>query len=93
MTPGKSASPRSEKRIKCTITVIHLKVSAVLVREADNAFDANAVRIEIGSRRAGYLSREMALQYREALGESAGQCSAKIVGGFDWTMAPWRTLA
>ena len=42
-----------------------------------------AVRIEIESLSVGYLSREMALQYREALGESVGQCSAKIVGGFE----------
>lgn len=60
-----------------------LKVSAVLVPEDDNAFDPNAVRVEIGSRRVGYLAREMALQYREALGGSSGQCGAKIVGGFE----------
>jgi hypothetical protein len=59
------------------------KVVAALVPEDDNAFDSNAVRIEIGSHTVGYLSQEMALQYREALGESIGQCSAKIVGGFE----------
>jgi hypothetical protein len=60
-----------------------IKVSAALVPEDDNAFDPNAVRIEIESRGVGYLPREMALQYRAALGESSGQCSAKIVGGFE----------
>lgn len=60
-----------------------IKVSAALVPEDDNAFDPNAVRIEIESRGVGYLQREMALEYRAALGESTGQCSAKIVGGFE----------
>lgn len=58
-------------------------VVAVLVPENDNAIDRNAVRIEIDSHIVGYLSREMAFQYREALGESIGRCSAKIVGGFE----------
>jgi hypothetical protein len=60
-----------------------IKVSATIVPEDDNAFDANAVRIEIESYVVGYLPRAMALQYRVALGESIGQCSAKIVGGFE----------
>jgi hypothetical protein len=60
-----------------------IKVSAVLVPEDDNAFDINAVRIDIESRGVGYLPRELALQYRAALGESAGQCIAKILGGFE----------
>ncbi|MFG3592267.1 hypothetical protein [Bradyrhizobium sp. RDI18] len=60
-----------------------IKVAAVLVPEDDNAFDTNAVRIEIESRGVGYLPREMAQQYRAAMGESIGQCSAKIVGGFE----------
>ncbi|QHO76287.1 hypothetical protein ACH79_30470 [Bradyrhizobium sp. CCBAU 051011] len=60
-----------------------IKVSAALVPENDNAADPNAVRVEIESRGVGYLPREMALEYRAALGESSGQCSAKIVGGFE----------
>jgi hypothetical protein len=59
------------------------KVVAALVPEDDNAFDPNAVRIEVDSHIVGHLSREMALQYREALGETIGRCSAKIVGGFE----------
>jgi hypothetical protein len=59
------------------------KVVAELVPEDDNAFDPHAVRIDIGSVTVGYLSKEMALQYREALGGSTGRCSAKIVGGFE----------
>jgi hypothetical protein len=30
-----------------------------------------------------YLDRELAAQYRVALGDASGQCSAKIVGGFE----------
>jgi hypothetical protein len=59
------------------------EVAAALVPEDNNPFDPNAVRVEIDSQTVGYLSQEMALQYREALGESIGQCSAKIVGGFE----------
>jgi hypothetical protein len=60
-----------------------IKVSAALVPENDNAFDHNAVRVEIESCRVGYLPREMALEYRAALGEEVGRCRAKIVGGFE----------
>lgn len=60
-----------------------LKVGAVLTPENGNRFDANAVRVEIDNRTVGYLSRELAVQYRAALGETAGQCAAKIVGGFE----------
>ena len=60
-----------------------IKVSAALVPEDNSAVDPNAVRVEIESRGVGYLTREMALEYRAALGESVGQCSAKIVGGFE----------
>src|SRR6266404_4667984 len=60
-----------------------IKVTAALVPENGNAFDLNAVRVEIKSRGVGYLPREMALEYRAAVGENVGQCSAKIVGGFE----------
>ncbi len=60
-----------------------LKVTATVTPEAGNAFDANAVQIEIDGRTVGYLSREMAVEYRAALGATAGQCSAKIVGGHE----------
>jgi hypothetical protein len=60
-----------------------IKVSAALIPEDDNAFDPNAVRVEIESRDVGYLSRELAQAYRAALGQQVGQCSAKIVGGFE----------
>ena len=47
-----------------------IKVSTALVPEDGNAFDPNAVRIEIESRGVGYLPRETALEYRAALGKS-----------------------
>lgn len=56
-----------------------LKVTAILVREPSNTNDANAVRVEIGGKQVGYLTREMAAQYKL---KEAGRCSAKIVGGF-----------
>lgn len=59
-----------------------LKVSAFVVPDS-HAFNANAVRIEIEGRTVGYFSRRMAVEYRAALGETAGYCSAKIVGDHD----------
>ena len=60
-----------------------IKVTASLVPEDGNAFDSNAVRVEIDSCCVGYLRRDMALEYRTALGEFAGKRIAKIVGGFE----------
>jgi hypothetical protein len=60
-----------------------VKVEAVLLPEDGNAFDINAVRVEIRSCTVGYLERELAAAYRDALGLVGGQCSAKIVGGFE----------
>ena len=58
------------------------KATATLIPEDDNEYDANAVRVEIGGRLVGYLSREQALEYRSAVGTASGRCGAKIVGGF-----------
>lgn len=59
-----------------------VKALATLIPEGGNKHDANAVRVEIGRQPVGYFTREMAAQYRAALGASPGQCEAKIVGGF-----------
>ncbi|MEH2508679.1 hypothetical protein V1291_000033 [Nitrobacteraceae bacterium AZCC 1564] len=59
-----------------------LKVSAILVPEAENGFDANAVRVDIGGQVVGYLPAQMAMEYRAAFGAISTQCSAKIIGGF-----------
>ena len=58
------------------------KATATLIPEDDNEYDANAVRVEIGGRLVGYLSRERAPEYRSAVGTASGRCSANIVGGF-----------
>lgn len=58
------------------------KATATLIPEDDNEYDANAVRVEIGGRRVGYLAREQASEYREAVGTASGRCSAKIFGGY-----------
>ncbi len=60
-----------------------LKVTATLVPENGNAADAAAVRVEIDGKTVGYLPREIAPDYRMAMGEQSGHCSAKIVGGFE----------
>ncbi len=59
-----------------------VKATATLIPEENNKFDSNAVRVEIKGRAVGYLSREMAIEYRTAIGAMSGQCGTKIVGGF-----------
>lgn len=66
-----------------------LETVAVLTPEPTNAYDPNAVMVVIEDRKIGYLSRDDAPRYLEAL-ETAGfagqtaKVGAKIVGG-------WRT--
>jgi hypothetical protein len=59
-----------------------VKTVASLLPEASNKIDTNAVRVEINRRLVGYLKKEMAVEYRNAIGATSGQCGAKIVGGF-----------
>jgi hypothetical protein len=59
-----------------------VKADATLIPEENNKHDVSAVRVEIGGRPVGYLSRERAPQYRSAVGAVSGRCGAKIVGGF-----------
>jgi hypothetical protein len=82
---GESHFQDAQQRLYCEhgSTEHDIKVDAVLAPEDGNAFDANAVRVEMGSCTVGYLQRELAEQYRKALARAAGQCSAKIVGGFE----------
>ena len=62
-------------------------VTAVIAREPDNPYDAGAVKVMNGELEIiGYLSRDLALSYREAVEfwESAGyfiRCQAKLIGG------------
>jgi hypothetical protein len=43
---------------------VRVEVSAVLVAETDNPYDANAVSVWVQGLRVGYLSREDARRYR-----------------------------
>ncbi len=59
------------------------KVTASLILEDQNPSDANAVRVEIDGNKVGYLSREMAMVYREALlaaghADAVGSCDAVV---------------
>lgn len=58
-----------------------VKVKAVLITEADNNFDASAVRVEVSGMIVGYLPREAAKEYRSTIGHDSASCAAKIVGG------------
>jgi hypothetical protein len=51
------------------------KATATLIPEENNKNDVNAVRIEIGGRPVGYLSREHASQYRAAVGADVARRS------------------
>ena len=70
-----------------------IKVIASVVPEDDNRHDPNAVRVEIKKRVVGYLTRQMAAEYRAAVGTASGRCSAKIVGGFALDNGILRTMA
>jgi hypothetical protein len=59
-----------------------IKATATLVPEEGNQFDTNAVKVEINRRTVGYLTKQMAIEYRAAVGTTSGQCGVKIVGGF-----------
>ncbi len=62
-------------------------VEATLVYEDSNPYDAKAIRVDIAGRTVGYLSRENARTYRDAM-TSAGAagrqatCAARIRGGW-----------
>lgn len=61
---------------------------AMLIPEPWNAYDRNAVRVEIDGRKVGYFAREDAAAYQQdmaALGLSGRMaiCDALIVGGWD----------
>jgi hypothetical protein len=66
---------------------VRVEVSAVLVAETDNPYDANAVSVWVKGLRVGYLSREDARRYRPgllALEQKHGQpiaLAGAIVGG------------
>jgi hypothetical protein len=55
-----------------------LRVTATLVPEPGNKFDAMAVRIEINGRTVGFLPRTLASSY---LLDTSCECAAQITGG------------
>ena len=59
-----------------------VKAVATLVPDDSNKYDKNAVRVEINRQQVGYLNRQMAVEFRAAIGSASGKCSAKILGGF-----------
>jgi hypothetical protein len=62
-------------------------ITAQLVPEPLNPYDRNAIRVEIGGRLVGYLSREEAIEFADLVdtairGRGAARCAALICGGF-----------
>lgn len=65
----------------------HCQVTAVLRLEPTNPYDSNAVRVEVGDRLVGYLSRPDALSYGSVLRTLDGRglvaaCCATVNGGW-----------
>lgn len=61
--------------------------TALLILEDENPFDKNAVRVEIKEKTVGYLSRKVAIIYRQQLKaggmpKANGECQAVIKGGW-----------
>jgi hypothetical protein len=64
------------------------EVSVSLMPEDDNAYDPNAVRVQVNESTVGYLSRPDAIVYRRLVSAAAGRsstlsCRGQIRGG--WT--------
>lgn len=65
-----------------------LETEAQLVAEPENEHDPDAVRVEIGGAKVGYLPRALAAAWTPRLSELAarrrvGACEATIIGGAD----------
>lgn len=61
---------------------VEVETQAELIPEDDNPHDKKAVRVAIGGRTVGHLSRDDARAFRESVGRPA-TCAALIVGGWD----------
>lgn len=75
---------------------IRHEVIAVLVPEPDNAFDSNAIAIQVEAKTVGYLARDVAAQYRPGLTALMEKTSAYValrgvvVGGGYYADGPGR---
>jgi hypothetical protein len=67
----------------------NLKVPEITLRTDDrNAFDQNAIRVELAGKTVGFLPKDKAIEFRDALAgspalELGATCQAKITGGFE----------
>lgn len=64
---------------------VRCEVLAALVPEPDNAFDENAIAVQVNAETVGYLSRGDAIDYQPLVGELAAHgmvatCEAMICG-------------
>jgi hypothetical protein len=72
-----------------------LKVTAVLVPEHENNFDANAVRVDIEGQPVGHLQRQFAEEYRTVLGAAPPMTPSEKIDKLIAKLTDWRgkTLA
>ena len=76
---------------------VRRETEAHLIPEPENEYDPNAVRVEIGGDKVGYLPRELAPAWGPRLAELAtrkrvGACEATIVGPADGTLGVFLRL-
>lgn len=58
------------------------RVSAIVRREQNNEFDANAVVVTIAGHKVGYVPKELAVTVGQLLGSSSFEMPAIVVGGY-----------
>lgn len=64
-----------------------MPVELQLIREPDNSYDANALRVEVGGAHIGYVAKELAAVVSptfDAAGVVSSRYAGVIVGGFEW---------
>lgn len=93
---GESHYQDALRRIAGAGEVRH-QAEAHLIPEPENPHDANAVRIEIGGRKVGYLPRVLAGAYAGGLAAIVARgrlpsCEATIVGGAETSLGVFLRL-
>jgi hypothetical protein len=76
---------------------VRMDTEAHLIPEPENEYDPNAVRVEIGGHKVGYLPRDLAPAWGPRLAELAsrkrvGGCEATIVGDADTALGVFLRL-